>query len=47
MRRPKETYNHYRDIVESCTQLEMELFDDVSIVEEDVRETYLDCIMVM
>lgn len=47
MQRPKETYNHSKDIVESCNQLEMEVFDNLSIAKEDARETYLDCMMVM
>ena len=47
MQRPKETYNHSNDIVESRTQLEIEVFDNLSIAKEDARETYLDCMMVM
>lgn len=47
MQRPKETYNHSKDIVESRTQLEMKVFDNLSIAKEDARETYLDCMMIM
>lgn len=47
MQKLKETHNHFKDIVESRTQLEMKVFDDLSIAKEDARETYLDFMMVM
>ena len=41
--RPKETHNPFRKIdpVKSCTQLEMEVFDNLGITEVDVKKTYL------
>ena len=41
--RPKETHNLSGeiDLVKSCTQSEMEFFDDFGVVETDVKETYL------
>ena len=41
--RPKETHNPSGeiDLVKSCTHLEMEVFYNLSVVETDVKETYL------
>ena len=41
--RPKETYNPSGEIdhVKSCTQSKMEVFDNLGVVEIDVKETYL------
>ena len=41
--RPKETHNSPGDIdpIKSCTQSEMEVFDNLGVVETDVKETYL------
>ena len=43
VQRPKETYNPSGDIdpIKSCTQSEMEFFDDLGVVEANVKETYL------
>ena len=39
--RPKETHNPFEEIdpVKSCTQSEMEIFDNLGVVEADVKET--------
>ena len=41
--RPNKTHNPSGEIdhVKSCTQLKMEVFDNLSVAEADVKETYL------
>ena len=41
--RPTETHNPSREIdpIKSCTHLEMEVCDNLSVAETDVKETYL------
>lgn len=43
MQKPKETPNTSGNIdpIEPRTRLEMEVFNDLGMVEEDVKETYL------
>ena len=48
MQRSKETHNPPGNIdpIKSCTQLEIVVFDDPGVVEEDVEETYLAAFLV-
>ena len=48
MQRSKETHNPPGNIdpIKSCTQLEIVVFDDLGVVEEDVEETYLAAFLV-
>ena len=41
--RPKEAHNPSGEIdpIKSCTQSKMEVFDNLGVVEIDVKETYL------